>query len=416
MSENRLIKSLRLKNFLSFGNEGEAIELQPLNVLIGANASGKSNLVETFLLLRSLTGGFAQALRNGGGIGEYISKLEGAESIAEIELLMSSQEESEYEGLNYEIGFTRLGQTYEITNERLADSNFFKSSHIPDFIIDEKAYSHSGYTYYCLQNGESLIYSNNKKSIEKLGTDMGSIIVNLQQSILSQLRDPQNYPQLAYVTKSFEQIKIYKEWQFTQYQKPRIPVDTSLPSDFLLEDAQNLALVLNDLDNKPVQKQIISEVNSFYPDVERINTLVQGSTIQLYFVEKNLRRPVPAIRLSDGTLRFLCLLSILCHPTPPPLICIEEPEIGLHPDMLETIAKLLLDASKRTQLIVTTHSDILVSAIARLSDSPEPILVCERDKDGTHLRRLEKEKLQEWLDEYSLGELWLKGEVGGTRW
>jgi predicted ATPase len=94
-------------------------------------------------------------------------------------------------------------------------------------------------------------------------------------------------------------------------------------------------------------------------------------------------------------------------------MCIEEPELGLHPDILPTIAELLKEASERTQLIVTTHSDALVSA---LSDSPESILVCERDSAGTHLQRLEREALKEWLEKYSIGELWRMGEIGGNRW
>jgi predicted ATPase len=93
------------------------------------------------------------------------------------------------------------------------------------------------------------------------------------------------------------------------------------------------------------------------------------------------------------------------------LICIEEPEIGLHPDVLPVVADLLVEASQRTQLIVTTHSDLLVSG---LSEVPESVLVCERDEEGTTLRRLEKDKLAEWLEKYSLGDLWLKGEIGGT--
>ena len=88
-------------------------------------------------------------------------------------------------------------------------------------------------------------------------------------------------------------------------------------------------------------------------------------------------------------------------------------ELGLHPDILPAIAELLKEASERTQLIVTTHSDALVSS---LSDTPESILVCERDDEGTHLRRLETEALKEWLEKYSLGELWRMGEIGGNRW
>ena len=104
---------------------------------------------------------------------------------------------------------------------------------------------------------------------------------------------------------------------------------------------------------------------------------------------------------------------MLCHPDPPPLICLEEPEIGLHPDILPTVAELLASASERSQLIITTHSDVLVSA---LTDKSESVLICERDQNSTTLSRLNPKKLKDWLDKYPLGELWRMGEVGGTRW
>ena len=122
---------------------------------------------------------------------------------------------------------------------------------------------------------------------------------------------------------------------------------------------------------------------------------------------------IPATRLSDGSMRYLCLLAILCDPNPPPLIGIEEPELGLHPDILPKVADLLLQASQRTQLIVTTHSDVLVDA---LSDYPETIVVCEKHHGITTMRRLDKETLSPWLEKYRLGELWTRGDIGGTRW
>ena len=87
--------------------------------------------------------------------------------------------------------------------------------------------------------------------------------------------------------------------------------------------------------------------------------------------------------------------------------------MGLHPDALVSIAELLIDASERTQLIVTTHSDILVSA---LSDAPQVVLVCESDTTGSHLRRLSRQQLESWLKKYTLGEIWRMGEIGGNRW
>ena len=105
--------------------------------------------------------------------------------------------------------------------------------------------------------------------------------------------------------------------------------------------------------------------------------------------------------------------AILCDPDPPPLICLEEPELGLHPDVLPKLADHLLVASKYTQLIVTTHSDVLVDA---MSETPESIVVCEKQQGATTMTRLAAADLQVWLEKYRLGELWIREELGGTRW
>ena len=126
-----------------------------------------------------------------------------------------------------------------------------------------------------------------------------------------------------------------------------------------------------------------------------------------------MQHPVPATRLSDGSLRYLCLLVVLCHPEPPPVICIEEPEIGLHPDIIPEVAKLLVEASSRSQIFVTTHSDVLVDA---LTDTPEAVVVCEKRDGATELQRLDAKDLKHWLDDYRLGEIWSRGVIGGNRW
>jgi predicted ATPase len=139
--------------------------------------------------------------------------------------------------------------------------------------------------------------------------------------------------------------------------------------------------------------------------------LINGGTVQVFFTEDDF--VIPATRLSDGTLRYLCLLAILCDPEPPPLICIEEPELGLHPDILPKVADLLRSASRRTQLIVTTHSDILVDA---MTETPEAVVVCSKQQGQTIMERLKPDDLREWLKKYRLGQLWTKGEIGGNRW
>ena len=106
----------------------------------------------------------------------------------------------------------------------------------------------------------------------------------------------------------------------------------------------------------------------------------------------------------------MAILAQLLSPTPPPLICMEEPELGLHPDAIALLAGLLHEASARTQLIVTTHSDTLVSALTEYADS---VLVCEY-KGGTVLQRIDSGKLRFWLEKYKLGEIWRIGEIGGN--
>ena len=142
-----------------------------------------------------------------------------------------------------------------------------------------------------------------------------------------------------------------------------------------------------------------------------MTTVISGATVQFYLHESNYGTPIPATRLSDGTIRFLALLATLLTPDPPRVVCIEEPELGLHPDAVAMLADLLVEASDRMQLVVTTHSDALVSA---LTNQPDAIVACERPGAGTELRRLDPEKLASWLEDYRLGDLWRMGELGAN--
>jgi len=160
------------------------------------------------------------------------------------------------------------------------------------------------------------------------------------------------------------------------------------------------------------KRQLVAALRKLFDGIVDVSCPVTGGTVGLFLEEDN-NRTIPATRLSDGTLRYLCLLAILLHSEPPPLIVIEEPELGLHPDLLPTLSDLLLAASERSQLIVTTHSDVLVGA---LTETPESIVVCEKHDGQTEMRRLDKAGLAKWLENYRLGELWTSGELGGNRW
>ena len=404
MEGKRFIRTLRLKNFLSYGSEGEEIELQPLNVLIGPNASGKSNLIDAVGILQSTPNDINTPFRQGGGIGEWLWKGENNSNnipTATIEATVDYHEEPI--PLRYQISFTMVGQKLEIVDEAV-------DKQIKNTLLREVY-------FFRHQNAKPLLAIRN--ITEKTGKNTGKkrnprpVEINLSQSILSQKQDKDFYPELAYLNNQFSNIRIYREWNLARSTGPRKPQISDLPNDFLEEDASNLAHVLNDLDYQGIKPLLIEQLQKFYEAVGDIITKIEGSTIQIFLRDKKFNRPIPATRLSDGTLRYLCLLTLLCHPSPPPLICIEEPELGLHPDILSTVAELLIAASKRTQIIVTTHSDALVSG---LSEVPESVLVCEQNNTGSHLRRLEPQQLKKWLEKYTLGDLWRMGHIGGNRW
>ena len=223
--------------------------------------------------------------------------------------------------------------------------------------------------------------------------------VRHDQSILSQRRDPFSFPELTHLAMLFEHMRFYREFQLGLDTPLRRPQQADLPQDYLLENGSNLAVVLSYLLNQPHFKGwLLQNLEDFYPSVSDIQVVVLGGSVQVSFHEVGLHHPVPSSRLSDGTLRYLCLLTALFSPEPPPIICIEEPEIGLHPDVIPKLAKLLVESSKRSQIVVTTHSDILVDA---LSETPEAVVICEKVDGATQLRRLDADDLKVWLEEVS---------------
>ncbi len=391
MEGKKLLHSLSLENLLSYGPRGVKLDLEPLNVLIGPNASGKSNLIDAISLLAAAPRNLQTPIRQGGGAEEWLWMGADANEWAQIAVTLKHTGRGKTDRrLSYELDLTLTKTRLTVLNENLRGPEGVYLSR--EFAVSADLWAGVG--------------SSSPKQT--------TLEVDPQQSILSQFRDPADHPYLTYLGDQLGKIVLFRGWPFGRDNHLTKPQRADLPDDFLLADGSNLALVLNDLQNRRATKHLLLEkLRLLYEGVEDLTTKVQGGTIQVFFHEEGLRRPVSPARLSDGTLHYLCLLTVLLHPEPPPLICLEEPEFGLHPDVIPKVADLLLDAANRTQLIVTTHSETLVS---RLSEVPESVVVCERDDRGTHLRRLDREKLRVWLDDYSLGDLWAKGEIGGNRW
>ena len=391
-----LLKSLRLSNFLSFGESSPVLDLRPLNVVIGPNGSGKSNLIEAVELLRSTPSdsdrsNLLAAIRDGGGVRDWLWKGANRSPRATIEAVVCHP--VVVEGLRYILSFSEVGQRFEVNDERVERS-------APD-----QGYERP-YFYYRFENGRGVMNVNGaQRGLRREDIDVTA-------SILSQRKDPDQYPELNYIGSSFSRIRSYREWSFGRSTVPRMPQKADLPNESLEPDSSNLGLVLNRLRGDPsVKKRLLDALRILYDGIDDFDVQIEGGTVQVFLTEGKFT--IPATRLSDGTLRYLALLAVLCHPKPAPLVCIEEPELGLHPDVLPTLASLLREAAERTQLIVTTHSDVLIDS---LTDDPESVVVAERDTDGTRLRRLDATRLATWLQRYRLGQLWTRGEIGGTRW
>ena len=388
-----LIKEIKLANLLSFGSQPTKLTLNNLNVIIGPNGSGKSNLIDAVSLLHAAPTALAVPIRKGGGIRDWLWR--GATDIptALLEVITPAAPKGNMD-LRYQFAFTASNQRFELVDESLENIQPYANKPDP-------------YFYYHYQNNQPVInnINNQKRTLRREDVDP-------EQSILSQRKDPDQYPELTWLGKQFSAIRIYREWSFGRKAPLRQPQNVDAPNDYLAEDCSNLGLVLNKLrGNYKVKKRILDLMSEFYEGIDEFDVIVEGGTVQLFLQEEEFM--IPATRLSDGTLRYLSLLAILCNPDLPPLICIEEPELGIHSDIIPTIAQLLKEASKVTQIIVTTHSEVLID---ELTDTPESVLVCEKHEGSTQLKRLEKDLLKDWLERYSLGELWRKGEIGGNRW
>lgn len=384
------IERISVCNLLSFGEPAEPLDLRPLNVLIGINGSGKSNLIETIALLASMNmpRGMSGYIGQSGGILNWLWKGSEEDPIAKLDVSGGLPDERQF---SHQIAFTRAGQSMEVEDESVwIWARGKRDSRKPLF----------GY-----EKGVPVFRPLGRaRQLERKDIDF-------TQSILWQDQPAEIAYNLSPLSRLYRSFRIYR---MSHIEPAKQPQRTDLSSDYLIPDGTNLSAVLSRLtQRKGFQKKLIDKLITFYPEFEDLRVTPEAGTQQIYFQERDLYSLIPASRLSDGTLRWLWLLAILLHPDPPPLVCIEEPEIGLHPDIVVELVELLREASKRMQLIVTTHSRTLVDG---LTATPEDVIVCEKDQGSTRLRRLVADELKVWLENYSLGQLWRRGQVGGNRW
>ena len=426
MAQEPFLKSIRPVNLLSFGPDTEEIELRPLNILIGPNGSGKSNLIEILGLLSQLpdkepwsavikTGGAREWIWKGRSSGDISASLSVLSVTATGNLYPVDREDLQWaiaanvdpvplneKSVFYSVTLQERDSSFEVVAEAFQELDRWKND-----TIQPPSFERDGWV------GQIHGVSLPQGSPERLSNLMPG------RSILSMLGTPgiNGYvPHLQKFAAKVESISLYRDWVFGSASSARDIQRVGLDSYKLASDSINLAQVLKalrDRGDQAVFDRLLEMLRQFYEPVKDVDSELVGTHLRIMIKEDGLNSRTPAERLSDGTLRWLMLLIVLLDPTPPPVICIDEPELGLHPDILPTLADLLRDASTRTQLILTTHSRTLVECF---SDDPESVCVCEKYNGATEIRRLEASRMKVWLEKYSLGQLWSSGEIGGNRW
>lgn len=354
-----MINKIIIENFKSI--QKVAIELAPINVLIGANGAGKSNFIGFFRLLKNM---YEQNLQT------YVAEEAGADNI-----LYFGRKESNF--LAGRVEFDRTNAYSFKLKPNQEDSLFFE---------DESAWFRAaGYKSFI---GEQLA-TNNKES--KLKEDFSRIAY--------------------YVKKYIEKFKIFHfhDTSKTAAIKRKSNLNDNLS---LREDAGNLAAYLYLLQEKfpkdfkkieLVVRAVAPYFEGFHLQPDRLNE----DFIRLEWKEKGSDKYFNATHLSDGTLRFMALATLLLQPNAPQVIIIDEPELGLHPFAINKLASLIKKASAQTQIILSTQSINLVDNF-----SAEDIITVDRKDKQSVFQRQSSENLKEWLDEYSLSDLWNKNIIG----
>jgi len=391
-----LINRLVIKNLLSF--RATAVELGQLNVLVGPNAVGKSNLIEVIGLLQAAPTGFSPAILRGGGVRQWIS--------------LSERASSHTASITCSLHQLPRGRQHPSTRYALEFSEEQGTIILREHI--KRAEPDPGSVgLYLRRSGDHAEFGS--EALRLMGVrDFPDMDLVPSESVLSQFKSPADPTPITEIGVQLARIRIFREFKTGPESRARYGISENAARYALLDGADNLAVMLHELDFLGVHERIRKYLQRFCERFEDVKVSVGESIARAFLLESGLTEMLSAIRMSDGTLKFLSLLAALFHPMPPPLMCIEEPEVGLHPDALQIVADALVEASESMQLIVTTHSDALIDA---LTDRPESVLVCERDFDnGTQMKRLSKEDLKEWLEDYTLGQLWRKGEIGGGRW
>jgi predicted ATPase len=362
------IKKITIEGFKSIRKLD--IELRSLNILIGANGAGKSNFVQFFRFLRDLIEqGLGTAVSVGGGPAAYL-----------------------YLGPKV---------TQQLAAKLYFGNNGYHFTLVPSaddrLIFADEAVSYTG-------NPKSIGSGHTESKLKERRNDPGA------------RGGPHGVP--YYVFEAVSSWVVYHFHDTSSTSAVRLQ-GAANDNEFLRHDASNLAAFLyriRQTQSSTYEKirDVVRLAAPFFDDFKLRPDPMNEEQIRLEWLQKGSDYPFRASQLSDGTLRFICLATALLQPATPPTMLFDEPELGLHPYALTLLANLFQQAAQRhgdfvlKQVIVSTQSALLLNEF-----SPEDVIIVERSQGQSTFRRLERADLSEWLNEYSLGELWQKNVLGG---
>ena len=364
MSDRERLDRLRVAGFKSI--EQLDVRLKDLNILIGANGAGKSNFIGVFRFVNQILHKNLQF---------YVSQQLGADK-----LLFFGRKRTE--AIHIDVEFTL--HDYSLTLAPDAAGGLL------------------------LQN-ETLRYSKDKGDLLRVtrGYQLGA--AGARESGLP--NRPTTGAPAGQVAAYLSDWKVYHFHDTSESAKVKQPGRIG-ETDILLPQADNLAAFLRSIRETFAYRlivQTIQRVAPFFQDFVLEPENGNLSLIRLRWRHRGADDTFDASDFSDGTLRFICLATLLLQPRLPTILLLDEPELGLHPYALQLLAGMMRTAASKTQIIASTQSVTLANQF-----SWEALIVVDRVADASRFRRLEAKEVEQWLDDYAIGELWEKNILGGT--
>jgi predicted ATPase len=362
----RQLEKITIKNFKSI--EHQTLELRALNLFIGSNGAGKSNLVAGFRFLREIV------TQNLAG---YTATKGGADGL----LFLGRKHSNEMEFfLEFAEGSNKSTSNAYRVNLRGTDDDSLMVAHEIAYFHDKKKYANAFTLPVGMGERESKL------------RDVDHICAR------QALRDLESY-----------RVHHFHDTSETSAMKGSSDLEDNR---FLRAQAENLPAFLFWLQEKQpnhlrIIEDTIRQIAPFFDGFRLAPSRLNESKIRLEWKQKGTDAYFTAASLSDGTLRFICLCTLLLQPSLPAVVLLDEPELGLHPAAIALLAELLSSAATRTQVLVATQSVTLVNQFG-----PDEVFAVEREKDHTVFRPLRSADMSQWLDAYSLGDLWEKNILG----